>query len=373
MTQYASTRRVAVKLGQELGFENGMQSDRLVFLPVTYDDNYAYLPETTSNGASYTDSLTSLALSLIEQRPLFEGRSGIPTNALADSFVRELPQSLFSGAPDGSLRRHKGTGVVDGQGLGFIVNSEELNVGQSGTAPFDRAAVMVFQLPDLGAIDDPFQTASFQGYLTQTVTSGGVGGDLYGIARRDAPDILNSDYYGGTDTEDPNAVRLQDDLLVEDMAINAPVLTSPVGNANLIDFLNTQYAGGAGIGDYVFLRLNVDADTTQRWNLVSGDASDDAQRPQLLYRAIQGPPILEGDYNSDGVVDAADYTVWRDGGSPDSTQAGYLRWRANFGATQETTNGAKNVAAPEPGALSMIVLLACGTLASIRRSGAAVC
>ncbi len=219
MTQYASTRRVAVMLGDEIGYENGLQSDRLVFLPVTYDDNVDYLPETTAGGTSYRNTITSLALSLTEQRPLFEGRNGIPTNADADSFVRELPQSLFSGAADGSLRSSKSTGEVSGEGLGFVINSEELNVGQSGSSPtYDRAAVMVFQLPDLGSIDSPFQTASFQGFLTQTVTSEGIGGDLYGIARRDAAEILNSDYYGQTDTPDPSAVLLQDDLLVEDMA-----------------------------------------------------------------------------------------------------------------------------------------------------------
>lgn len=36
----------------------------------------------------------------------------------------------------------------------------------------------------------------------------------------------------------------------------------------------------------------------------------------------------EGDYNDDGVVDAADYVVWR---RDDGTQEGYDAWRANFG------------------------------------------
>src|SRR4029078_3739764 len=41
-------------------------------------------------------------------------------------------------------------------------------------------------------------------------------------------------------------------------------------------------------------------------------------------------PTLEGDYNGNGVVDAADYVWWRknDGGA-----AGYSIWRANFGRT----------------------------------------
>ena len=98
MTQYAATRRVAVKVGQELGFgADGIRSDRLVFLPVTYNDNVPYLPETSSDGSLYEDTITSLALSLIEQRPLFEGYNGTPTNADADSFVRVPPQPVSPG------------------------------------------------------------------------------------------------------------------------------------------------------------------------------------------------------------------------------------------------------------------------------------
>lgn len=48
---------------------------------------------------------------------------------------------------------------------------------------------------------------------------------------------------------------------------------------------------------------------------------------------------LDGDYNGDGVVNAADYTVWRDGGSPDSTQAGYNLWKANFGDVAGVVGG----------------------------------
>jgi hypothetical protein len=41
-------------------------------------------------------------------------------------------------------------------------------------------------------------------------------------------------------------------------------------------------------------------------------------------------PSLQGDYNMNGSVDAADYVVWR---KTDGTQAGYDIWRANFGRT----------------------------------------
>jgi hypothetical protein len=57
-------------------------------------------------------------------------------------------------------------------------------------------------------------------------------------------------------------------------------------------------------------------------------------------------PVLPGDYNSDGVVDAADYVVWR---KNDGTQAGYETWRTHFGATTvAAVSSAQSPPVPEP-------------------------
>jgi hypothetical protein len=61
---------------------------------------------------------------------------------------------------------------------------------------------------------------------------------------------------------------------------------------------------------------------------------------------------LAGDYNDDGTVNAADYTVWRDGGSPDSTQAGYDLWKANFG--NSGSGGGASV--PEPSTIGLLLV-----------------
>jgi hypothetical protein len=71
---------------------------------------------------------------------------------------------------------------------------------------------------------------------------------------------------------------------------------------------------------------------------------------------------LTGDYNGNGFVDAADYTVWRDGGSPDSSPAGYTAWADNYGAG---TPPAAAAAIPEPS--SAILLLVGLGLAARRR------
>ena len=50
------------------------------------------------------------------------------------------------------------------------------------------------------------------------------------------------------------------------------------------------------------------------------------------FRIASAPPVVS-DYNGNGVVDVADYTVWRNGDSPDSTHAGDNLWKANLGKT----------------------------------------
>ncbi|QDV75945.1 PEP-CTERM sorting domain-containing protein [Botrimarina mediterranea] len=78
----------------------------------------------------------------------------------------------------------------------------------------------------------------------------------------------------------------------------------------------------------------------------------------------QLPDGLDGDYNNDGSVDAADYTVWRDGNSPDSTQAGYDLWADNYGATAPPSS-AQSV--PEPASIAAVALAMLGGLIAGRR------
>lgn len=75
---------------------------------------------------------------------------------------------------------------------------------------------------------------------------------------------------------------------------------------------------------------------------------------------------LDGDYNGNGVVDAADYTLWRDGDSPDSSIAGYQVWRDNFGASQApAAKGPTTV--PAPHALMLAAFGVASALGSGRR------
>jgi hypothetical protein len=78
---------------------------------------------------------------------------------------------------------------------------------------------------------------------------------------------------------------------------------------------------------------------------------------------------LPGDFNQDGRVDAADYTVWRDGLGSVYNQAHYNEWKANFGQSSGGASVATNATAvPEPAILTLFFTAAAGLLASRQRS-----
>jgi hypothetical protein len=66
-------------------------------------------------------------------------------------------------------------------------------------------------------------------------------------------------------------------------------------------------------------------------------------------------PMLDGDFNCDGAVDAADYVTWRkDGGTQDDLSV----WRANFGQSTGSGAAAHSLPAiqgvPEPNSLALL-------------------
>ena len=83
---------------------------------------------------------------------------------------------------------------------------------------------------------------------------------------------------------------------------------------------------------------------------------------------LDAAPLLDGDLNGDGFVDAADYVVWRRG---TATIADYNLWRANFGRSlpigsgTAATTGVSNV--PEPIGLIAFLLSGCLELLAWRR------
>lgn len=113
----------------------------------------------------------------------------------------------------------------------------------------------------------------------------------------------------------------------------------------------TDAAGGVSLGD-----------SATRFGFWAGGVGGTDTRAVIDDFRINVPGVagLSGDYNGDGTVDAADYTVWRDnlgatedgsvlsgngnGGTVDNTD--YDLWKTNFG--NSSVSGAGSSAVPEP-------------------------
>jgi hypothetical protein len=80
--------------------------------------------------------------------------------------------------------------------------------------------------------------------------------------------------------------------------------------------------------------------------------------------------VPAGDFNLDGAIDAADYTVWRDAAGSAVTawsgadgngdglvdDADYDVWKQNFGKSASLSGAGSGSAVPEPGALVLVML-----------------
>ncbi len=95
---------------------------------------------------------------------------------------------------------------------------------------------------------------------------------------------------------------------------------------------------------------------------------DSSNDPVIGYFVEYEGTALIGDYNHNGIVDAADYVTWRKGLGTTYTQSDYDVWRAHFGETAGSGSGAiANAAVPEP---TSALLLLIGVLAMCSRRGA---
>jgi len=102
--------------------------------------------------------------------------------------------------------------------------------------------------------------------------------------------------------------------------------------------------------------------TNDGWGVMLSGATDISVRPKLIiYSDLSTAPAgVPGDYNNNGIVDGADYVVWRKGGALQNEVAGvtpglntaedYAAWRARFGNTSGS-GALSGGAVPEPSVL----------------------
>jgi autotransporter-associated beta strand protein len=166
-----------------------------------------------------------------------------------------------------------------------------------------------------------------------------------------------------------------------DSLIVAPALfgdTNLDGSVTLHDLITVASTIGAALQTWAFGDFNYDRLVDlEDLSLLQGNYDGSADDFAAAWQVARNFVPLNGDYNGDDTVDAADYTVWRDSlGSAAGTlpndpnlgvaigQTQYTTWRINFGATR--TAAAASLAVPEP-ATSLLILYAWATSLVLRR------
>jgi hypothetical protein len=157
----------------------------------------------------------------------------------------------------------------------------------------------------------------------------------------------NRDGLGAFITVDPDISLAGDEMVRE---INA--------GSNFLSHneLTAHFGLGPNAGNIDLVTVIWPTGTTQHLTNVA---------PNQVLNVIENAAALPGDYNSDGLVDAADYVVWR---KTDDTNASYSVWRTNFGAGGNAAAAAvQHAVVPEPRAAVLIVAASFMFAGSLRR------
>ena len=143
--------------------------------------------------------------------------------------------------------------------------------------------------------------------------------------------------------------------------------------------LSGQWVEATGLADGTYW-LEVIFDPYNR--ILESDETNNTTRIMVALTNIPDPQILPGDYNDDGTVNAADYTVWRNtlgddvspgtGGDGDGdgriTELDYHEWKFRFSSTGNGAGASSNVV-PEPHGLALAGTLLVSLAAFKKGSG----
>lgn len=147
------------------------------------------------------------------------------------------------------------------------------------------------------------------------------------------------------------------------------------GAAYLFDVTTGQQirkltAADGAANDWFGFHVALDGNTA-----IIGSRMDDdgANSSGSAYLFNAGPLHSPGDYNQDGLVDAADYVVWRKELRKNYDQSGYTVWRNNFdpiyegiGALPESADASS---IPEPGSATLLLVALIGYQQIFSRCG----
>lgn len=164
--------------------------------------------------------------------------------------------------------------------------------------------MMVFQIPNFGAVSDPFLTAEFEVTLDQKSDALDFPADLWAVRSSDTSSLELSDWFIGPDSVTASGTLIQASYLTPAAEVGL-VTTTASANDYLVSYLNAVYDGGNGAGDYVFFRINRgDEDAfVEGWNayVLKSSQSDQGEQaaPEIKYSSAVEPVAASDTQDSD--------------------------------------------------------------------------
>jgi autotransporter-associated beta strand protein len=226
---------------------------------------------------------------------------------IGNGFSQAPVATILANANDGQLEKRSewpaGTVTIQDNG------NWNVNVGEwSGSGL--TTAVIPFQLPNFGAVADPFTSASFGVNLYNIGGATVTDLDLYAVRVSASPQIATTDWYNGS-ALDPSATLIQESFLTPaSTTTNAGPqsgpnnLTDAAGNAALLAYLNSAYNGGTGAGRFIFLRVSYGSDTfataNDAYNFTTKNAGLDGDAPVINFTSTQQALAPDGTYTLSG-------------------------------------------------------------------------
>jgi T5SS/PEP-CTERM-associated repeat protein len=262
-----------------------------------------------------------------------------------------------------------GTVTVTGQGSEWN-NSSSLTVGQEGTLNVKAGGVVTNTYGSIGYEDDTVGTVTVTGKDSEWNNSE----DL----------IVGKDGTGTLNITDGSVVNVSGATTLNNSTLHIELSDPTSGPFLITDVLELGGAFEISLADgflpelgnsFDILDFNTASGNFAEMNLPALEDSLVWDTSELLTRGAlcvgSCPAGIEGDFNYDGSVDAADFTVWQDNlgltasvlngngsGAATVVQADYLLWKTNFEALATGSEGTAAVPEPVTPLLALLALVA---------------
>tara|TARA_R110001606_G_scaffold84317_1_gene191916 strand:- start:295 stop:2619 length:2325 start_codon:yes stop_codon:yes gene_type:complete len=236
--------------------DNSNNTAKIVFTPAVNDaGDYQNITIVADNGRSTTSQSFALTVS--------PNSNGEPTTEYTITPTGDGIISDVANIAEGNTNPWTNGNSIDGTSV--------LKLGQSASNgdPFTTNAIIPFKLPvrPQGKLVTSANLKINIAYIRHWVSSDI---DLYGLPYSSSNTISPSNFYDGNYPDAKSTVTgIQDAFVVRDVTGSEPtgtliltdreVNSNENGNEALVAYINAQYDAGAVSGDYIFLRLSVDA------------------------------------------------------------------------------------------------------------------